>query len=350
MFKKYHLLTFCLLTTFALLTLSQPSIATKASPEYKCLTVPNSVCVNNGKTILTTDNKPSTLKGWWTFDDKFASDQSGNKNDMYPVPAFGPAFGGNGYSGKYNYSNYSTINNIEAYNSNEFTLSFWIYLLQDSVGVWRTIIHKGNKYTETTPTVQLWPNENRLHVRVSTDTNWNDGIDSNGALMMGRWSHVAVIVTNQLIQLFLNGQLDNQAILESPVALNNGPFHVGGDPWHPGVGMFIDDIRFYDAAIKQDVLVAWVQAFVPFYNGGFYASLGCASCNYFQAVNSCPDGYQLCSMPELYVGGYWTARINGWFRNNIDLWVRVDFNDVKANDKKDYTDVNVYKMGICCQM
>jgi len=67
-------------------------------------------------------------------------------------------------------------------------------------------------------------------------------------------------------------------------------------------------------------------------------------------LNSCPSGYQLCSITELYVGGYWTARVQGWFINNIDTWVRVDFNDATMADRKNYLDPNVYKMGICCQM
>jgi len=50
-------------------------------------------------------------------------------NNMYPIPAFGPQFGGNGYSADFNYSNYSLINHNVAYESNEFTLSFWVYLL-----------------------------------------------------------------------------------------------------------------------------------------------------------------------------------------------------------------------------
>ena len=125
--------------------------------------------------------------------------------------------GGNGYSGNYNYSNYSTIAHIKEYETNEFTLSFWIYLLQDSVGVWRTIIHKGSILTELTPTVQLWPNTNQLHVRLSTTANWNEGLDSHGSLIRGRWAHIGVVVDNQLLILYLNGQLDNKVILEGPV-------------------------------------------------------------------------------------------------------------------------------------
>jgi len=89
---------------------------------------------------------------------------------------------------------------------------------------------------------------------------------------------------------------------------------------------------------------------MPFYGNNFYAVLGCPSCNYYEAVNSCPESYQLCSMPQLYVGGYLTTRIMGWFNNNQDLWIRVDFDQLSHGDKKQYLDPNVYKLGVCCLM
>jgi len=50
--------------------------------------------------------------------------------------------------------------------------------------------------TELTPTVQLWPDSNRIHARVTTDANWNEGVDSNAYLTVGRWTHIAVVVSN----------------------------------------------------------------------------------------------------------------------------------------------------------
>ena len=36
--------------------------------------------------------------------------------------------------------------------------------------------------------------------------------------------------------------------------------------------------------------------------------------------------------------------------NNIDIWVRVNLDDISINSRKEYMDPNIYKMGICCQM
>jgi hypothetical protein len=41
--------------------------------------------------ILTPLNKPRDLIGWWTFDDPFAIDHSGNGLDGIDVPEPGPS-------------------------------------------------------------------------------------------------------------------------------------------------------------------------------------------------------------------------------------------------------------------
>lgn len=60
----------------------------------------------------------------------------------------------------------------------------------------------------------LWPKERRLHVRVSTDANSNEGLDSKSTIPLRRWTHVTVVMSNQLIHLYINSILDNQVILK----------------------------------------------------------------------------------------------------------------------------------------
>lgn len=45
--------------------------------------------------------------------------------------------------------------------ASEMTIIFWIYLLEDSTGNWRTLLHKGNSIQQLSPTVMLWPKERR---------------------------------------------------------------------------------------------------------------------------------------------------------------------------------------------
>ena len=89
--------------------------------------------------------------------------------------------------------------------------------------------------------------------------------------------------------------------------------------------MYLDDLRIYSTILKmRDIKILsapsmnlWAEDF---------AMLGCDSCNFNQvyyffllfiqkfikALNSCSENYHLCSIKELYAGGYHVARIMGF--------------------------------------
>ncbi len=134
--------------------------------------------------------------------------------------------------------------------TSDITLSFWIYLLEDSTGNWRTILNKGSDIKELTPTVMLWPKERRLHIRVGTEVFWNEGLESKGMINMKCWTHIAVVISGQMIQLYINGGLDNQIILKGKIKMNNGELHVGKDPWHSGTKCYLDDLKIYSTALR----------------------------------------------------------------------------------------------------
>jgi len=64
----------------------------------------------------------------------------------------------------------SEIQHTKAYNTAELTISFWIFLLSDSISGFRTILHKGEVNEEKTPTIMLWGGERRLHLLANTET------------------------------------------------------------------------------------------------------------------------------------------------------------------------------------
>jgi hypothetical protein len=125
--------------------------------------------------------------------------------------------GGKGYSAYFDGNRFMTIPHIKEYESQDLTVTFWIFLIGDSTGGWRTIFHKGETAQDLTPTVMLWPKERRLHVRVATDMNPNEGLDSKAVIPLKRWTQIAIIYSSQLLQLYVNGLLDSQAILKGPI-------------------------------------------------------------------------------------------------------------------------------------
>lgn len=117
----------------------------------------------------------------------------------------------------------STIKHIPTYDTKEFTLSFWVFLLKGNTDGWRTLVYKGSSSQEMTPSILLWPGDTRLHVRVSTDKLWNEGLDSTGAIPLRKWVHIAVSYSDQLLQLYLNGMLDSQVILQGSLKVDLFP-------------------------------------------------------------------------------------------------------------------------------
>jgi hypothetical protein len=188
--------------------------------------MPFNICAGGGALILTPLNKAKNLIGWWTFDDKFATDHSGNGLDANEIPDVGPSYCISpfnllvmrGYSAAFDGNTMMTVNNHQAFiETSDISVTFWVYLLEDSTGNWRTLLNKGENIEELTPTIMLWPKERRLHVRVSTEKFWNDGLESKGVINLKQWVHIAVVVSGQMIQLYINGNLDNQTILKGKV-------------------------------------------------------------------------------------------------------------------------------------
>ena len=122
--------------------------------------------------------------------------------------------GGRGYSAYFNGTDMSIIPHNPIYEKYEFTLTFWVFLLPGNMDGWRTLIYKGESSQEMTPSILLWPKDTRLHVRVSTDKLANEGLDSVSAISLRKWTQITVTYSRQLLQLFINGMLDSQIILQ----------------------------------------------------------------------------------------------------------------------------------------
>ncbi|MBW7885274.1 MAG: hypothetical protein H3C34_22110, partial [Caldilineaceae bacterium] len=60
----------------------------------------------------------------------------------------------------------------------DFSVAFWLYLREGATGKWRAIVHKGDQNTERTFALWMRPDDNRVHYRISTDEDWNEGGDS----------------------------------------------------------------------------------------------------------------------------------------------------------------------------
>ena len=118
--------------------------------------------------MLAADAHGKTLVGWWQFDDIAGYDSSGHGGYAKPVPIAGPARGGNGASAVFDGKNSLTLPHTQAMQSQGMTIAFWMYLMQDSGGMYRYIIRKGEEGSDFTPVIQLHQ-ESRRCISVKTE-------------------------------------------------------------------------------------------------------------------------------------------------------------------------------------
>ena len=200
----------------------------------------------------------AALRLWQKLDETsgtLAADSSGNANNG--TYTGGPTLGAPGVKG---YSAYfavdgqyvvtpasASLNAIGVSNA-DFTAAFWVKP-NGGNGGWRPLLHKGSSSSQRGPGIWFNPGNNRLHFRVSTTANWNEGMDSVSNLPDGVWSHVAFVKAANKWRCYVNGNLDTELTLSGTTTGNTGPLYVGDDPWYPGSKTWIDDVRLYDVAL-----------------------------------------------------------------------------------------------------
>lgn len=191
---------------------------------------PGPICLEGGAKMIGADAAPPGLLARYTFDDALGLDNSGRANhadtSVSPIH-YGPGVGGSGHSAKFDGSSYVQIPNHPSYTEagSTFTIEMWLYLLQDSTGEWRTLVHKGgrslpfrpppNPYVtphsssissasffagsrddERTPSLFLEPLTRGIEFFVSTtDATQPKGerLWSNSFIPLHRWTHLAAV-------------------------------------------------------------------------------------------------------------------------------------------------------------
>jgi concanavalin A-like lectin/glucanase superfamily protein len=132
----------------------------------------------------------------------------------------------------------------------DFSVAFWVKP-NTPPGGWRPLLHKGGADFDRSPGVWLNPGSNRVHFRVGTTNNNNEGTDSAIDLPTGVWAHVACVKAGNKWRCYINGVLDTELTLSGNTIGNTGPLYVGDDPWYPGSMASIDDVRVYTGALTD---------------------------------------------------------------------------------------------------
>eukprot|EP00299_Pterocystis_sp_00344_P009459 c3990_g1_i1.p1 GENE.c3990_g1_i1~~c3990_g1_i1.p1 ORF type:complete len:582 (+),score=101.47 c3990_g1_i1:54-1748(+) len=310
------------------------------------LVLASSICVDGGKKVIAPDAAARGLIGRWTFDDAFAQDKSGFGHHPSRPPAVAEGLHGVGAAAKFDASSMLEIPHSDHFSSQDFCITFWFYLLADSTGQWRTVLHKGTRDQERTPTLFLEPQTRGLEFFVSTtDPNqpFGERVWSNTFLPLRRWTHVAACAEGRNLRLFINGILDVENTTIGMPVMNQGPLYVGNDPWRPlpgGVASYIDELRYYTRSLSSDEIQAQAQHALGGVEPAFI-ELGCMGCTLDTCPKSCRRGYRVCTQRDMYGGAYQVSRGMGWANSETRVWT--------AEDAKDGSVSATLGLCMCCR-
>ena len=140
----------------------------------------------------------------------------------------------------------------------DFSVSFWMNLQADHDGNYRQIAKKGFGNNERTFSIWTRPHDNKLHYRISTTHDTDEGGIGNSEIALNTWTHVAYVLEGNQLTLYINGQLDSSAPLVGSVITNDDPIHFGRpqDNAHDAALARYDDIQFSDRALSSDQVLA----------------------------------------------------------------------------------------------
>ncbi len=118
-------------------------------------------------------------------------------------------------------------------------------------GQWRSVIHTGSAAAQRSPGVWLRPTSNQIYIAISTQANFNDGLYSRAEVPMGTWTQIAIVRHGRSVWLYLNGRLDNMAILQAEPLPSVGPVRLGATPWSIGAGGAFDEFLIFDSVLPE---------------------------------------------------------------------------------------------------
>lgn len=149
-------------------------------------------------------------------------------------------------------------------NNDDFSVAFWIKPEADATGKWRKVIHRGATNQERTFAIWMHPHSNRLHYRISTTASWNEGGNSQTALEVNEWTHIAYVREGDRLLLYLNGELDSSVALRGSVIANDGPLRIGS----PNLDASMDEVYLYDRALSTTDLESLALVNADILEGG----------------------------------------------------------------------------------
>jgi hypothetical protein len=135
-------------------------------------------------------------------------------------------------------------------NRSSFTLSMNLLVYDHVSPRWNHIIHGGN-FSSRHRTPGVWINNGHLHVRASSESNWNDGTNCmkvSPRLLKGRRYHIVLVYTPNDVTVYFGHSLNRVCSFQSKIKPSNDAYiGRGSDPGAPVMAT----IDYIPAALSQ---------------------------------------------------------------------------------------------------
>lgn len=121
--------------------------------------------------------------------------------------------------------------------------------------------------------------------------------------------------------------------IQGSAVVNSSPLYIGNTPYFGSKCAnsmyalisklsYFDEIEWFNRALSMEELQAEATSAL----GAIDTStlmLGCANCGVNQALQSCIQGYNLCTSMQLMLSGEMVAMANGWiYKQDQQIWSR----------------------------
>jgi len=142
--------------------------------------------------------------------------------------------------------------------TSQITIAVWVRASGDPVN-WDAIVNKwestGNiDGTGTGYYLGINPDGLTLRWNVSSEI-----VEMTTPFQREQWEHIAVTFDGELLKLYINGELETEAVAEGALLDNNQPFRIGNqseDTLEGGFTGRIDDLYVYNRALDAEAVMA----------------------------------------------------------------------------------------------
>jgi len=213
----------------------------------------------------------------------FHSPTNPEGSEIYPHGPPSPS--GGKYSLILENNSYMSIPDVQEHDT--MTIRFWIFLTEASPDdSWKSVLYSEEESTgNVNLEVELWPSQNRLQIRILTNTGV-ETIDTIASLLPRKWYNIAIttISSQNRANIYINGYLDSSSRIlrgDRQTTRQNTNYYFGQNGNTRGVEAYIDHVQIYARELEV-VELAPTYAFLQATRDLFIVH-GCQSCNFGEA-------------------------------------------------------------------